>query len=137
MRSTGVAYLLWFFFGILGVHRFYCGRVATGVLWFLTGGLFVVGWVIDAFLIPGMVEEANREFRSHHRPREFLFPPTGSSPAGPVATPMPVGRVVSGIAEGHRVVFCTRCGGPMQVPGNSAGLAYACPVCYTVLEVPA
>ncbi len=145
MRSTGLAYLLWLFFGFLGVHRFYCGRVGTGILWFLTGGLFVVGWVIDAFLIPDMVEEANREFRSHRQAYEPVYLPPGRTPnvgppppfvAGPVAAPMPEGRRVPGVAEEYRVVFCTQCGGSMQVPARSAGLAYACPACHTVLAVP-
>lgn len=139
MRSTGLAYVLWLFLGVLGVHRFYCGRVGTGILWLFTGGLCGVGWLIDVFLIPGMVDEANRESRSYRRRDDPLFPQTGtvSGPSPPpIATPMPPERNVSGIAEGHRVVFCTRCGGPMQVPVGSAGRAYACPVCHTVLEVP-
>lgn len=58
-RDIVIAYLLWFFFGCLGVHRFYCGKVISGVIWLLTGGLFLIGWIIDIFLIPSMVREAN------------------------------------------------------------------------------
>jgi len=43
------------------VHRFYLGRVVSGVVWLLTGGLLGIGWLIDLFLIPGIVREANRE----------------------------------------------------------------------------
>ena len=62
MRSVGIAYLLWFLggFGVLGIHRFYAGRVGTGILWFFTGGLFGFGALIDLFLIPGMIASANR-----------------------------------------------------------------------------
>ena len=62
MRSTGIAYLLWFFggLGVLGFHRFYCNRVGTGILWFFTGGLFGIGAFVDLFLIPGMVADSNR-----------------------------------------------------------------------------
>ena len=62
MRSVGIAYLLWFLggFGVLGIHRFYAGRVGTGILWFFTGGLFGFGALIDLFLIPGMIANANR-----------------------------------------------------------------------------
>ena len=37
--SPGIAYLLWclFFIGFAGIHRFYCGRWVTGLLWLFTG----------------------------------------------------------------------------------------------------
>ena len=61
MRSTLMAYLLWclVFVGFAGIHRIYAGKVFTGILWFLTGGLLLVGQIIDLFLIPGMIELAN------------------------------------------------------------------------------
>lgn len=59
MKSEIVAYLLWLFFGFFGFHRFYLGKFFSGVLWLLTGGLLGVGWLIDLFLIPSMVREAN------------------------------------------------------------------------------
>jgi TM2 domain-containing membrane protein YozV len=58
-----VAYILWFFLGYLGIHRFYCGRYISGIIWFLTGGLFGIGWIIDIFLIPGMVLDDNYQRR--------------------------------------------------------------------------
>jgi len=65
MRSTPVAYLFWFFglIGICGIHRFYTGRYWTGALWLLTLGLLGIGQIVDLFLIPGMVREANLERR--------------------------------------------------------------------------
>ena len=62
-RSILVAYILWFFLGYLGIHRFYCGRYISGIIWFLTGGLFGIGWIIDIFLIPGMVLDDNYQRR--------------------------------------------------------------------------
>jgi hypothetical protein len=59
MKSKGVAYLLWFFFGWLGIHRFYCRKWVTGVLWLLTFGLFGIGWGLDAVLTSTLVDEAN------------------------------------------------------------------------------
>lgn len=61
MKSTGVGYLLWLFvfIGFAGIHRFYAGKWVTGIIWLLTGGLFLIGQIVDLFLIPGMIERAN------------------------------------------------------------------------------
>jgi TM2 domain-containing membrane protein YozV len=74
-KSTGAAYLLWFFLGGLGGHRFYLGQTGTAITQLI---LFVLGWLtlvivigvfllaavgiwllVDAFLIPGMIEQQN------------------------------------------------------------------------------
>jgi TM2 domain-containing membrane protein YozV len=39
------------FLGVAGIHRFYCGRIWTGLLWIFTGGLCGVGTVIDLITI--------------------------------------------------------------------------------------
>jgi TM2 domain-containing membrane protein YozV len=60
-HSKFLGYLLWIF-GFIGAHRFYYGKQLTGVIWFFTLGLFLVGWIIDLFLIPSMEREAERRF---------------------------------------------------------------------------
>ncbi len=143
MRSEGIAYLLWFFFGVLGAHRFYCGRIGTGIIWALTGGLFGIGWLVDVFLVPSLVREANAETLSEQQAlaaAAYQIPPphpTVAAYAAPPARPMPTQHIADdGAAPGNRVVFCTRCGGAMQVPISAAGEAFACPSCRTVLEIP-
>ncbi len=74
-KSVAIAYLLWFFLGGFGIHRFYLRKPQTAVimliltvagyiLTFVVVGfllLWAVGiwWIVDAFLIPGMIREAN------------------------------------------------------------------------------
>lgn len=51
LKSKLVTFLLCWFLGGLGIHRFYVGKVGTGILWLFTGGLFGVGTFIDMVLI--------------------------------------------------------------------------------------
>lgn len=71
MYSTAVAYLLWILsgFGALGLHRFYLNKIPTGLIWLLTGGLFMVGSVYDFITLPSQVREANLR----ERYREALY----------------------------------------------------------------
>ena len=59
--DPGVAYILWAFglMGFCGIHRFYSGKVTSGLLYFLTFGFLGVGQFVDLFLIPGMTKEKN------------------------------------------------------------------------------
>ena len=50
-KSRLVAFLLCWFIGYLGVHRFYVGKVGTGVLYLLTGGIFGIGILVDWIVI--------------------------------------------------------------------------------------
>lgn len=50
-KSWVATMLLCFFLGGLGVHRFYVGKVGTGILWLLTGGLLGFGALIDFIVI--------------------------------------------------------------------------------------
>lgn len=76
-KSAGIAYVLWFFFGGLGGHRFYLKQTGTAIamlviflvsipLSFVVIGLIgfavVYVWVlVDAFLIPGMTRDYNNK----------------------------------------------------------------------------
>ncbi|MBT3476961.1 MAG: TM2 domain-containing protein [Euryarchaeota archaeon] len=59
-KDVLVTYILWFFLGPLGVHRFYLNQVGMGVFYFLTFGGCGLLWLIDIALIPDLVNRANR-----------------------------------------------------------------------------
>jgi TM2 domain-containing membrane protein YozV/predicted transcriptional regulator len=61
MYSVGIAYLLWFLsgFGAAGFHRFYLGKIPSGLLWMFSGGLMMIGSIYDFFTLPAQVREAN------------------------------------------------------------------------------
>lgn len=50
-KSNMTALLLCIFLGELGIHRFYVGKIGTGILWLLTAGLLGIGALVDIILI--------------------------------------------------------------------------------------
>lgn len=64
-KSAGAAYLLWFFLGCISAHRFYLGKPVTAILQILSYFILVgfVWWVIDIFLIPGIIRDKMDETR--------------------------------------------------------------------------
>ncbi|HLR64420.1 MAG TPA: TM2 domain-containing protein [Pseudogracilibacillus sp.] len=84
-KSTVIAYVLWFFLGGLGAHRFFAGKTGSGLimlgLWGLgwaTSWIFGIGfillffvyvWVlVDAFLLHGWINKFNQR-----KEREILL----------------------------------------------------------------
>ena len=49
-KSKIAALILAIFLGCLGIHRFYVGKVGTGLLYLFTGGLCGIGWLIDLIM---------------------------------------------------------------------------------------
>lgn len=64
-KSTVAAYLLWWFTGIIGGHRYYMGKTGSAVAMTLITvltfgiGIIVTGiwWIVDAFSIPRWIQE--------------------------------------------------------------------------------
>lgn len=60
-KEKGIAFgltLLGFVF-VAGMQHFYLGKIGKGILWFLTGGLFFVGTIVDLFTMGAQVEKVN------------------------------------------------------------------------------
>ena len=50
-KSKLVAFVLWFFLGIFGAHRFYIGSYGLAVVYLFTFGLLGIGWLVDLVLL--------------------------------------------------------------------------------------
>jgi TM2 domain-containing membrane protein YozV len=62
-HSKVIGYILWLF-GFTGSHRFYYGKPISGTIYFFTFGLFLIGWIVDLFLIPSMDRQADLRFEA-------------------------------------------------------------------------
>lgn len=61
-KWTIVAYALWLFFGLSGLHHLYLGRDRQAILWITSfGGIFGLGWLVDFARIPAYVRESSSD----------------------------------------------------------------------------
>ena len=51
MKNKWISFFLCLFLGVFGAHKFYEGRILLGILYIFTGGLFVIGIIIDLFVL--------------------------------------------------------------------------------------
>lgn len=64
-KNMVVAYVLWYFLGIFGGHRFYMGKIGTAVTQLILSITLVgtivttIWWIVDAFLLHTWVKERN------------------------------------------------------------------------------
>lgn len=54
-----VAWILLTFLGLFGIHRFYQGKILTGILYFCTGGLCLVGIIYDFLTLNRQINDVN------------------------------------------------------------------------------
>ena len=58
--NYSLAWIFLTFLGIFGVHRFYMGKIITGVIYLFTGGLFLVGWLYDLYTLNEQIATESR-----------------------------------------------------------------------------
>ena len=51
LKNRSISLFLCAVLGIFGAHRFYEGKIFTGILWACTGGLGLLGWIIDLIIL--------------------------------------------------------------------------------------
>jgi TM2 domain-containing membrane protein YozV len=57
-----LSWILLTFLGLFGVHRFYMGKIFTGLLYLCTGGLFFIGYLYDFLTLNEQLSEVNSEY---------------------------------------------------------------------------
>lgn len=60
--NYNLTWILLTFLGVFGIHRFYMGKVFTGLLYLLTGGLLLIGVLYDFLTLNEQLSEVNSDF---------------------------------------------------------------------------
>ncbi len=68
-KDYTIAWILLTFLGLFGIHRLYMGKWVTAIIWFLTGGLFLFGWLYDLWTLNDQVDAVNRELPNSYSER--------------------------------------------------------------------
>jgi TM2 domain-containing membrane protein YozV len=68
--NYSVAWILLTFLGVFGAHRFYTGKILTGILYLFTAGLLGIGVLYDFWTLNSQISEIN-----HARLRASVVPP--------------------------------------------------------------
>ena len=59
-KDYNVSWILLTFLGVFGVHRFYMGKVVTGIIYLLSGGIFLIGIIYDYWTLNTQINEINQ-----------------------------------------------------------------------------
>lgn len=57
-----IAWVLLTFLGLFGVHRFYIGKIGTGIIYLITGGLFGIGYLYDYCTLNEQISAQNKRY---------------------------------------------------------------------------
>jgi len=89
MKNPLIAYILWLFFGWLGAHRIYLGKIPSGIamlvlfflgiktMVFLIGFLFLAiwipWWIYDVYYTGAAVDEYNANYKNPIKEEQNAF----------------------------------------------------------------
>ena len=59
-KDYTIGWVLLTFLGIFGAHRFYMEKWLTAIIWFFTGGLFLLGYLYDYWTLNEQIDDINR-----------------------------------------------------------------------------
>lgn len=122
--QTDTAYILWFLgaLGICGGQRFYSGKIASGLLYLFTFGLFGFGQLLDLLLIPGMVEKRNIYLRGlYARNLDLSNPqPAITLNVGDLSQPQPPQEPPTAVSPMHKLLRIAHEQGGMLSPAQVA-----------------
>ena len=81
-KSKSLTLILCIFLGVFGVHRFYVGKVKSGILYLCTLGVFGVGWIYDIFnIVNNLFTDSNDEIVSNKITDQISINKTPNKPA--------------------------------------------------------
>ena len=58
-KDYSLGFILLTFLGIFGIHRFYMGKWLTGIIYLLTGGVFLLGVLYDFLTLNEQISDIN------------------------------------------------------------------------------
>ena len=77
-HNSDSIYYLTLFGGVLGLHRLALGKLVSGACYLFTGGLFLVGWILDLMqLFFGVLKDRKKRYLfplSNRRSKSFILP---------------------------------------------------------------
>lgn len=59
-KDYNAAWILLVFLGIFGAHRLYLGKWVSAIIWFFTGGLFLLGYLYDYWTLNDQIDGVNQ-----------------------------------------------------------------------------
>lgn len=131
-KKMSTALLLCVLAGGLGVHRFYVGKIGTGILWILTLGWFGIGTFVDLIMIAsgnftdsdGYVLQNYSNAAANYNAHDNL---KTSTPQSTLSTWV----CTCGERNPDSTKYCGKCGRPqLSISGNATKSNYwICPEC--------